>query len=66
MRILLTAFLVTAGVVVGAAVPAVSDFVRGVLTSAGLPRSLFIAAALDPNTLATSAPKEAGDDEPDQ
>jgi membrane fusion protein, heavy metal efflux system len=59
---------VTAGVLVGAAVPAVSDFVRDVLTSAGLPRSLFIAAAPDPNTFATSAPKvpEAGDDEPDQ
>lgn len=36
MRILPTAILVAAGVLVGAAVPAVSGFVRGLLTSAGL------------------------------
>ena len=37
MRILITAVLVAAGIVVGAAVPAISAFVRGLLTSAGLP-----------------------------
>jgi cobalt-zinc-cadmium efflux system membrane fusion protein len=36
MRILLTAIPVAAGVFVGAAVPAVSDFVRSIVTSAGL------------------------------
>ena len=45
MRILLTTALVAAGVLVGAAVPAVSAFVQGVLASAGVPSSAFTLAA---------------------
>ena len=45
MRILLTAALVAAGVLVGAAVPAVSGFVRGLLAAAGLPPALHTFAA---------------------
>jgi len=45
MRILLSAALVAAGVLVGAAFPAVSDLVRGLLASAGLPPTLFTPAA---------------------
>ncbi|GJD82270.1 efflux RND transporter periplasmic adaptor subunit [Methylobacterium haplocladii] len=45
MRIFLTVFLVAAGVLVGAAVPAVSDFVRGLLASAGLPPTALTFAA---------------------
>ena len=48
MRILITAALVAAGVLVGAAVPAVSAFVRGLLTSAGLPPALLTFAAAPP------------------
>ncbi|MHB2206289.1 efflux RND transporter periplasmic adaptor subunit [Methylobacterium sp. CM6257] len=45
MRILLTAALVAAGVLVGATVPMVSAFVRGLLTSAGLPPTVLTFAA---------------------
>ena len=45
MRILLTSVLVAAGVLLGAAVPAVSGFVRGMLTSVGLPPTVFTFAA---------------------
>ena len=45
MRILLTAVLVAVGVLVGAAVPAVSGFVRGLLAAAGLPPALHTFAA---------------------
>ncbi|QGY02979.1 MULTISPECIES: efflux RND transporter periplasmic adaptor subunit [Methylobacterium] len=45
MRILITAALVAAGVLVGAAVPAVSGFVRGLLASAGLPPTASTLAA---------------------
>ena len=45
MRILLIAALVAAGVLVGAAVPAVSGFVQGILLSAGVPASAFTLAA---------------------
>ena len=41
MRILLSAVLLAAGVAIGAAVPAVSDLVRGGLSAAGVPPSLF-------------------------
>lgn len=48
MRILLTAALVVAGVLLGATLPTVSSFVRGLLTSAGVPSSaLTYAAASD-------------------
>lgn len=45
MRILLTVVLVATGVLAGAAIPAVSGFVRGLLTSAGLPPAVFTYAA---------------------
>lgn len=45
MRILLTAAMVAAGVLVGAAVPAVSAFVHGLLASAGVPAFAFTFAA---------------------
>ena len=45
MRILLTAALVAAGVLAGAAVPAVSGFVRGFLAAAGVPTSMITFAA---------------------
>ncbi|WP_375275782.1 efflux RND transporter periplasmic adaptor subunit [Methylorubrum thiocyanatum] len=41
MRILLSAVFLAAGIAIGAAVPAVSDFVRGTLAAAGVPPSLF-------------------------
>jgi cobalt-zinc-cadmium efflux system membrane fusion protein len=58
MRILLTAFLLAAGVFVGAAVPAVSVFVQSALTSAGLPQLLFnFGVTPDAKTPAASAVK---------
>jgi cobalt-zinc-cadmium efflux system membrane fusion protein len=59
MRILISAALLAAGVAIGAAVPAVSDFVRGTLAAAGVPPSLFAFTAAPPK-----AP-EAGHDEDD-
>ncbi|GJD63419.1 MULTISPECIES: efflux RND transporter periplasmic adaptor subunit [Methylobacterium] len=41
MRILLPAVLLAAGIAIGAAVPAVSDFVRGTLVTAGVPPTLL-------------------------
>ena len=41
MRIILTALILAVGVLVGAAVPAVSGFVQGLLISAGLPPTVF-------------------------
>jgi len=52
MRIFLTAVLVAAGVLAGAALPAVSGFVRGLLTAVGVPPSMVTYAAGP----ATSAP----------
>ena len=59
MRILITAVLVAAGIVVGAAVPAVSAFVRGLLTSAGLPPAILTFAAGPPP--GGKAPKDEAD-----
>jgi cobalt-zinc-cadmium efflux system membrane fusion protein len=59
MRILITAVLVAAGIVVGAAVPAVSAFVRGLLTSAGLPPAILTFAAGPPSGGKT--PKDEAD-----
>ncbi len=41
MRILLPAVLLAAGIAIGAAVPAISDFVRGTLVTAGVPPTLL-------------------------
>ena len=58
MRILLTAALVAAGVLVGAAVPAVSGFVRGLLAAAGLPPALHTFAA-GPGPASPGEPRHA-------
>ncbi|MCX4194206.1 efflux RND transporter periplasmic adaptor subunit [Methylobacterium oryzae] len=60
MRILLTAALVAAGVLVGAAVPAVSGFVRGLLTSAGLPPAVLTFAAGPGTDASAKAPSNDG------
>ncbi len=45
MRILLSAVLLATGIAIAAAVPAVTDFVRGTLAAAGVPPTLFAFAA---------------------
>ncbi|SFF20693.1 efflux RND transporter periplasmic adaptor subunit [Methylobacterium sp. 13MFTsu3.1M2] len=66
MRILLTAALVAVGVLVGAAVPAVSGFVRGLLASAGVPPSTFtFAAGPGADTQATAPDRQGGHAEGD-
>ncbi|MFE1597478.1 efflux RND transporter periplasmic adaptor subunit [Methylobacterium sp. ID0610] len=55
MRILLIAVLVTAGVLLGAAVPAITGFVQGVLASAGLTPSKSAPAAAISTTPAMPA-----------
>ncbi|GJD98722.1 MULTISPECIES: efflux RND transporter periplasmic adaptor subunit [Methylobacterium] len=67
MRIILTVILVAAGVLLGAAVPAVTGFVQGVLASAGLtPSKSAPAAAISttpamPSALPSAGAAKAGD-----
>ena len=60
MRIILSAVLLAAGVAIGAAVPSVSDFVRGSLAAAGVPPSLFALTAAP--TPSAPAPEHAEGD----
>ena len=61
MRILLSVALVAAGVLAGAAIPAVSDFVRGLLTQAGVPPTVLTYAA-GPEPASPSEPRHAEGD----
>ena len=61
MRIILTALILAVGVLVGAAVPAVSGFVQGLLISAGLPPTVFnLASGPTAANSAEASPGEAG------
>jgi cobalt-zinc-cadmium efflux system membrane fusion protein len=61
MRILLTAALVAAGILAGAAIPAVSGLVRGLLASAGLPPAVLTFAA-GPEPASPNEPRHAEGD----
>jgi membrane fusion protein, heavy metal efflux system len=68
MRILLAALLLAAGIAIGAAIPAVSSFVRGPLSAAGVPPSL-LAFMAPPEAPKATTPKatapQAGQTESD-
>lgn len=65
MRILLFAVLLTAGIAIGAAVPAVTGFVQGSLSAAGLPKDLFAFTAGPAPAKPEPARAGAGQDDDD-